>query len=189
MSKLNKAVTIIAKIAEVFMWIGAAFSVVITGLVVTNNQHLMGFFTDAADQSVLATGGFSIMTEGLTSNQLTAAFIVFFITLLITCVLLALVFRNIHLIFDTAAGKTKFSVGETPFQPEIIRMVREIGIFCIAIPIIELLMSIIGTVAIGSDAAEISVTFGGIFIGLVVLCLSQFFTYGAQLQQETDGLV
>ena len=155
--KLNKVVTIIAKIAEVFMWVGAALSLVITIVVAVGHQDLMWLFTDAAEQSVLATGGFSIVTAGLTSGQLTAAFIIFFVT--------------------------------TPFQPAIIRMVREIGIFCIAIPIVELIMSIIGTAIIGSEVAEISVTFGSIFVGLVVLCLSQFFAYGAQLQRDTDGLV
>ena len=188
-SKLNKAVTIIAKIAEVFMWIGAAFSIVITALVATGNQGMMWLFTDAAEQSVLSTGGFTIVTAGLASGQLVAAYIVFFVTFLITCVLMALVFRNIYLSFKTAAGKTKFSEGETPFQPAIIRMVREIGIFCIAIPIVQLIMSIIGTAVIGPDVFEGSVGLFGIFVGLVVLCLAQFFAYGAQLQRDTEGLV
>ncbi len=188
-SKLNKAVTIIAQIAEVFMWVGAALSLVITIVVAVGHQDLMWLFTDAAEQSILATGGFSIVTAGLTGGQLTAAFIIFFITMLITCLLLGMVFRNIQLSFKTAAGKTKFSEGATPFQPAVIRMVREIGIFCIAIPIVELVMSIIGTAIIGFEVAEISVTFGSIFVGLVVLCLSQFFAYGAQLQRDTDGLV
>ena len=187
--KLNKAVMIIAKIAEVFMWIGAALSLATTIVVAAGHPALMALFTDAAEQSILATGGFSIVTAGLTGGQLTAAFIIFFVTMLITCVLLGMVFRNIYLAFKTAAGKTKFSEGETPFQPAIIRMVREIGIYCIAIPIVELVMSIIGTAVIGPDVAEISVTFGSIFVGLVVLCLAQFFAYGAQLQRDTEGLV
>ena len=79
--KLNKVVTIIAKIAEVFMWVGAALSLVITIVVAVGHQDLMWLFTDAAGQSVLATGGFSIVTAGLTSGQLTAAFIIFFVTM------------------------------------------------------------------------------------------------------------
>ena len=29
----------------------------------------------------------------------------------------------------------------------------------------------------------------GVFMGLVVLCLAQYFAYGAQLQEDVDGLV
>lgn len=66
-----------------------------------------------------------------------AAFVSAPIIGIIVCGLMAMVFRTIYLILKTTAGKTKFSNGTTPLQPDNIRMFREIGIFAIAIPIVE----------------------------------------------------
>ena len=68
-------------------------------------------------------------------------------------------------------------------------MIREIGIFSIAIPIVELIMTIIARIALGGAGVESSLNLNGILIGIVVLCLSQFFAYGTQLQEDNDGLV
>ncbi len=51
------------------------------------------------------------------------------------CSLMGMVFRNIYLILRTAKGKTWFAKGDTPFQNDIVRMVREIGIFHIGVPV------------------------------------------------------
>jgi hypothetical protein len=58
----------------------------------------------------------------------------------------------------------------------------------IAIPAVELIMLLIAQFMLG-DAAEVSVQFSSIFFGLVVLAISRFFSYGAELQEDTDGLV
>ena len=39
------------------------------------------------------------------------------------------------------------------------------------------------------DIADGNMNLNGILIGIVVLCLSQFFAYGTQLQEDNDGLV
>ena len=100
-----------------------------------------------------------------------------------------MIFRNVYLIFKTAEGETKFSQGKTPFQKDNIRMVREIGIFCIAIPVVELIVSVIARIVLPVGVVETSVEMTGVFMGLVVLCLSQFFAYGMELQEDVDGLV
>ena len=68
-------------------------------------------------------------------------------------------------------------------------MMREIGIFSIAVPVIGLIMSIIIRPVIGVETAEISVDMGGIFMGLIVLCLTQFFVHGVELEKDVDGLL
>ena len=78
--------------------------------------------------------------------------------------------------------------GATPFQPAVVRMVRQIGWFALAIPAAELLMALVGWMALGAKAA-ITVRPQGISFGLIVLCLSQFFAYGVKLQRDEDGLV
>lgn len=62
---------------------------------------------------------------------------------------MAMVFRNVYLIFRTAKGKTWFAKGDTPFQKDIVRMVREIGIFYLAVPIVSLLMSVVAVLVLG----------------------------------------
>ena len=101
---------------------------------------------------------------------------------IIILVVMAMVFRNLHLIF-------KKSEKGTPFQKDNIRMMKEIGIFSIAVPVIGLIMSIIVRLVMGVETAEISVDMGGIFMGIVVLCLTQYFVHGADLEKDVDGLL
>ena len=188
---MSKAVIIISKIIEIGYWITCAFSVVLIIMTASGNLKALEMI-QLADQNsgeVFSLTGFEISMDGLADGQISTAFIIFSIALLITSALMAMVFRNIYLIFRTARGETKFSKGATPFQPDTVRMVREIGIFCIAAPVVGIIMSIVARIVLGSVALNTSVSIGGVLIGLVVLSLSQFFAYGAELQQDTDGLI
>ena len=188
-NKLNKAVIIISKILEISHWVGCVLVIGIIGVTATGKLSLLKFLTDArVGDETLSTYGFTMEMSDLSNTEAIRAFILFFVTLLIVFALMAMVFRNTYLTFKTAEGKTKFSKGATPFQPDIIRMIREIGIFMIAIPAVEHIMLLIAQFMLG-DAAEVSVQFSSIFFGLVVLAISRFFSYGAELQEDTDGLV
>ena len=68
-------------------------------------------------------------------------------------------------------------------------MIREIGIFCIAIPVINTIISIIAKLALGPDMIETSVEFIIVIFGLVIIALSQFFAYGMELESDVEGLV
>ena len=68
-------------------------------------------------------------------------------------------------------------------------MMKEIGIFAIAVPVIGFIMSIIVRLVTGVETAEISVDMGGIFMGIIVLCLTQYFVHGADLEKDVDGLL
>ena len=190
MKKLNRAVIIISKIVEVFMWVGAGLSLIITLLSAAGKLNLIRFFTDATPGTeLLNSGDFTLRALNAEGQPVAAAFVLFFLTLVFTLALMAMIARNVHLIFKTAEGRTRFSKGETPFQPDIIRMVREIGIFTIAMPVVQFIMFIISRIALGPDMVESGLGMEKIFIGLVVLALSQYFAYGMQLQNEVDGLV
>ena len=191
MKKLNRAIIIISRIIEVFMWVGAALSAVLTGLGAAGKFSAMRFFASVTPQTpVLDAGyGFSLVALDAAGQPMRAAYVLFFLTLVLTFALMAMCARNVHLIFKTSEGLTSFSRGNTPFQPDNIRMVREIGIFVIAIPAVQFIMSIIGRVVLGPDMVESSVGMEKIFLGLVVLALSQFFAYGMKLQDDVDGLL
>lgn len=110
------------------------------------------------------------------------AFIIFAVCGVILFSLMAMIFRNLHLII-------KKSENTTPFQPDNVRMLREIGIFSISIPLVALTFSIIAKIILGVDAVEISVNTDGFIMGIIVLCLTQFFAHGVELENDVDGLV
>ncbi|MBQ2678374.1 MAG: hypothetical protein IJF96_05670 [Firmicutes bacterium] len=189
MSKLNKVVIIVSKIGEVCCWIACAFMIAMIIVTVTGHPSLLDYLSDVRDSSVLSNGGFELVLGDMAPGHTGSAYIIFFITVLITSALMAMIFRNVYLSFKTAEGKTKFSKGKTPFQPDIVRMIRNVGILSIVIPVVEIIMTIVARVILGDAGIESSLNINGILIGIVVLCLSQFFAYGTQLQEDNDGLV
>ncbi len=100
---------------------------------------------------------------------------------------MAMIFRNVYLILKTADGKTWFTEGNTPFQKNIVRMFREIGIFFIAISVMSLISEIFTNIA--ENELNTGFNYLNCFIGLVFLCISQFFNYGTRLERDLDGLV
>ncbi len=65
-------------------------------------------------------------------------------------------------------------------------MFREIGIFFITVAIIGSISSIVVSV-LGDETNDVN--YIGAFIGLVFICISQFFNYGTNLEKDLDGLV
>lgn len=114
-----------------------------------------------------------------------------FVSMIFTMSLMALVFRNLYLILKTITGKNKHAESTSPFQKDIVRRVRELGIFTMAIPVIGIIFQIIiNTVSvINGMSVESFVSVDGFIIGLICICLSQIFSYGTKLEEEVDGLV
>ncbi len=190
MKKLEKAVIVISGICEVFMWVGAILSIVMIVLSSIGRIDLLKYVASVdSTTKELTMGGFSIGVTDAAGNHVSATYVIFSVTMLLTFLLVGMICRNVNLIFKTTAGKTWFSQGNTPFQPDNIRMVREIGIFFIFIPVIQLIMSIIARIVIPFDYIEASVGMQNVFVGLVVIALSQYFAYGMELQNDIDGLV
>ena len=104
---------------------------------------------------------------------------------------MALVFRNINIILRTISGKYKNAESTSPFQIDVVRRVREIGIFAIAIPVVSIILSIVFTTisTLNGLSLETVTSVDGIIIGLVCLSLAQIFTYGTKLEEDVDGLV
>ncbi len=187
---LNRIVKIISQIAEICYWIGSGMVAAILIAMAAGNFDLMSRLSsvDPAAGKDLVAFGFSISTVDAAGKDIWGAYVIFFVTLLIMLVMMAMICRNIYLIFKTTEGKTKFSEGKTPFQPANIRMVREIVIFLIVMPAAGLIMSAVARAALGG-LAECSMDLHFIVVGLVVICLARFFRYGTQLQTDVDGLV
>jgi hypothetical protein len=185
MKKLNTLGKVITKILEVFHWVGVALMIA-TIICSVAAPNLVGYFVgfDAKEccGANLEVYGFEVNAPVVDGKIDTATFVIFGIGSVIILALMAMVFRNLHLIF-------KKSENSTPFQKDNVRMMREIGIFTIAIPVIGFIMSVIARLVMGSDVAEISIDMGGIFMGIVVLCFTQFFAHGVELESDVDGLL
>lgn len=180
--KLGK---VVAKVLEVFHWVAAALMAAAAVCSVAASEKI-GYFVsfDAKDccGAELAVYGFEVHAPVAGGSVDMTVFGLFAIGAVILLALMAMVFRNLHLILRNSetAG---------PFHKDNIRMLREIGIFSIAVPVIGLLMSVVLRLAVGVDTAEISVSQSGVFMGIIVLCLTQCFIYGAKLESDVDGLL
>ena len=185
MKGINKLGKIITKILEVFHWVGAALmtaATVCSAVAPDWVKYFVGFDAKECCGANLDVYGFEVNLPVANGNVDMTAFLIFGIGAVIILVVMAMVFRNLHLIF-------KKSENGTPFQKDNIRMMKEIGIFAIAVPVIGLIMSIIVRLVTGVETAEISIDMGGIFMGIIVLCLTQYFVHGADLEKDVDGLL
>lgn len=185
MKGMNKLGIVIAKILEVFHWVGAALmaaaavcSVAMPGWV----GYFVSFDARECCGANLEVYGFELNAPLVNGSVDSLSFLIFGVGAVLILMVMAMVFRNLHLIF-------KKSESGSPFQKDNIRMLREIGIFAIAVPVIGLIMSVVIRLAAGVEAAEISIDMGGVFMGLIVLCLTRFFIHGAELEKDVDGLL
>ena len=185
MKGLNKLGKVITKNLEVFHWVGVALMIaaVICSIAAPNwIGYFVGFDAKECCGANLEIYGFEINAPVSDGKVDLSSFLIFGIGAIVILAVMAMVFRNLHLIF-------KKSENSTPFQKDNVRMMREIGFFTIAIPVIGFIMSVIARLVMGSDVAEISIDMGGIFMGIVVLCFTQFFAHGVELENDVDGLV
>lgn len=185
MKGINKAGKIITKILEVFHWVGTTLMAAATVCALAAPQWVGYFVSFDAKECCgadLTIYGFEVNAPVINGDVDMTTFFLFGIGAVIILALMAMVFRNLNLIF-------KKSENTTPFQKDNIRMMKEIGIFSIAVPVIGFIMSIIVRLVTGVDTAEINVDMGGIFMGIIVLCLTQYFVHGAKLENDVDGLL
>ncbi len=185
MTKINKLGKVITKILEVFHWVAVAMLIAATICCVAMPNMTEYFVEPKTTGNMVANlevYGFEVITPLVNGEIDTTTFLLFGIGSSIIMAVMAMVFRNLHLIF-------KKSEEASPFCKDNVRMMREIGIFSIAVPVIGFIMSVIIRLVTGVDAAEISVDTSGVFMGIIVLSLTQFFIHGAKLEEDVDGLL
>ena len=185
MKNINKLGTVITKILEVFHWIGAilmAIAGVCSAVAPAWVKYFVGFDAKDCCGVNLEVYGFEVNAPVVNGETDMVSFMLFGIGAVIILVMMAMVFRNLHLIL-------KKSENDTTFHKDTIRKTREIGVLAIAVPVIGLIMSVIIRLVIGVDAVETSIDISGIFMGIIVLCLTQFFVHGAELEEDVEGLL
>lgn len=191
-NKINKTLSVISKITEIIHWIGAGISALMVLISIIDKNFIVECINEeGADFATFDAYGFSVnaLTQSGEINHI--AVTVAFIGIMITFILMALIFRNLDIIMSTISGKYKNAQSTSPFQKDVVKRVREMGIFAIAMPITGFIITAIvtGVSLANGIVSEVSVSLEGIIIGLICLCLSQIFSYGAQLEEEVDGLL
>lgn len=95
----------------------------------------------------------------------------------------SIIFRNIYKVFKNIDDNA------TPFTRENVKLVKYIGIYSIIAPFVGGVMGAIMNLAVKNPNITISLDGTSLFMGFVVLCLSQLFAYGVELEDEVEGLV
>lgn len=176
MKKISKVTMVVSKIMEVCHFVGV---LVMAALLVCSFVIRDAVAEDIANGS-LTVDVYSIMNSSGEVSM--AALRVSMVGGMVVLALMGMVFRNVYLI-------VKKSKDSTPFCRENVRMLKEIGIFSMAVPVLGLIMSVVTTLICGVDKVEISIDMTGFVMGILVFCLMQFFAHGAELEEEVDGLV
>lgn len=189
MQRWSRGISVVSLVGEIgyFVLAAAMAALAVASLVMKDSLGGMIVLSNGGDASI-GTNGFQIAIAGGSGEVLPAAVTVFACAGMATMFCMAMIFRNVRLIFRIARNGGGKKDGESFFSADVIRMVREIGLFCIAVPAAGLAASVAGHLVLGG-ACEASVQMHGIALGFVVLCLSQFFSYGMELEREMEGLV
>ncbi len=139
MSKLNKTIMFGAKIFEIAVWIYLAITLATAIAFIINSPDFLLTKVLQNKETHFAYGffGSSLSVSGEKLIFMRKAYGIIKLTHIASIAFIALISRNIFLIFKTTEGKTKFSKGATPFQPRNIKMIKEIGYFYIAAPLVQ----------------------------------------------------
>lgn len=182
-TKLNAAVKVIAKIVEVMLWIATAVYAGMLVALVVAGAPLVRWVQEGLDSgNLFIVGDPNLLPVASDATVLARGFAVAAIAMVAMLGMMAVVFRNIHLIFST-------SETESPFTKANVQRVRRIGELSIIAPIINTIFMVVVDLVVGSRKVEFFVNMQPIAFGLVVLCLAQFFAYGAELEHDVDGLL
>ena len=183
-SNLRKVTAVLSKVIEVISWFGVAMTIMATiAFTVAKDQIVEAYdkgYLTASNITVSGTANNS--PEWMMNTILDGGAVFVFAPVAIMLVLTALIFRNVFNIF-------KASNEASPFSMENVKRIRNIGFYTIAIPICKVICSIICLAVVKSGNYALSVELSEVVFGLVALCLSQYFAYGAELQKDVDGLL
>ena len=137
-------------------------------------------FMDSKNITFNSPAGYS--TEWLVEVITNGNSFFLFAPVVVVLIFTSLIFRNIYQIF-------KSSNTSSPFSDENTKRIKRIGYYAIAIPASKIVMAIIIGIIARFVSYNVSISLSEIVFGLVALCLSQYFAYGAQLQKDVDGLL
>lgn len=176
---------IVTSILEIFHWVGMAILLVGTVCTLAAPEFVGSCIRVTPIEGYgapIEVYGFQMVLPVTGGNVSMLSLFLFGIGGVLILGLTAMIFRNLYRMMKNAETAS-------PFQKENIRMMREIGWFSMAVPVIGLIMSTVTRLVMGVDAVEISVNLEGFCMGIIILALTQFFIHGARLEEDVEGLL
>ena len=166
----------VSKILEIICWIGVA-ALLFTAVAGIVNPEWM-------TQKLISDSGISMngIEMELNENASLASVVIILLGGVAGFIVLAILFHNLHKVLSTADEGVCF-------RAENITRIERIGWLSITMPVIGFVTSVLAKLFGGPDALEISIDLTGVVMGILVLCLSQFFAHGVKLENDVDGLV
>jgi len=184
MKNINLIAKIITKVLEITYYVATALMACVAfcaAFLPEGLKYFMdvgGLLTDGEASSF----GFSVEVLNKAGKIDYTALCLFAVGSVLIFIVMALIFRNLNFII-------KRSENESPFKEENIKKLKLIGVLSIVIPLIGLIMSAIIRIAAGADFVEISVDQSGVIMGIIILCITQYFAHGVELEKDVDGLL
>ncbi|MBQ9964117.1 MAG: DUF2975 domain-containing protein [Clostridia bacterium] len=181
---IGKAASIMVKILEVGHWVSAVLMAVAGVLSLVAPQWLK-YVMDVESLAVdgkLSAYGLEVIAKVPSGELHTTVLCLFAVGATAIFVLVALIFRWLYLLIKQAEKAT-------PFCAENVSRLKKIGISCIVVPLIGFVMSGIIQLVAGGYYAEVYMDQTGAIMGIIILCLTQYFARGAQLENDVDGLL
>lgn len=176
--KMLKTGKILTKIAEIMGYCGMVLCAVLLIWGLISPDPMM----DAYGEGNVTIYGADIDLEAPDLKHPLAAISVMLLTGVASSALMALTFRR-------ANGIIVKTIDGTPFQACTVKWMKEIGYMAIIAPIVGFVGSLIAFQAGGLPTEAVMLNLDGFIMGILILCLTQVFAYGAELQQDVDGLL
>lgn len=178
-SKLRDITAVFAKIMEVISYIGIVLGVIGIGILLFFSKEVAANYDESIKPNLTASSG-DFNLANLTADNFVSVFVAWGIFFLIVIALTAVMFRDVNKIFKTTNT-------ESPFAPVNVGRIKRIGYIAISFPILKVVFNIVAglflkNVTIGVELSEV-------LFGLIILCLSQYFAYGASLEKDVNGLL
>ena len=176
-SKLRNFTAVFAKVMEVIAWVGTG-AIVLSGIAIAAlKDQILKAYTEASSFQFTTTG---INPGTIDVNTFFPVMIALLIYGLVVGVLLIIMFRNVNLIFKTTNTASPFDISN-------VSRIKNIGYIALALPVCK----IIANIALGfiSKDFTIGVEASEVLFGLIILCLAQYFAYGASLEKDVEGLL
>ena len=184
MKSIVKSARIITKIIEVFHWIGAAMMAA-AGICAVAAPQFVKYFVGITPKECCGAEmnvcGFEVTAPLVNGGVDMKALALFSVGATILLVLMALIFRNLNRMICNAET-------DTPFCTQNIALLKQVGFCSMAIPVVGLVSGLICRLVLG-EGVETSMNLFSFCRGILVLCLTQFFIHGVELEQDVDGLL
>ena len=177
-NKLIRFAIILSRIGKYLMLLAAAGFVILSVIALVRYDYTKEYIFTRYESGTLdlAIGGVHIVSREGAFRA--GAFFVWMLAVACIPLLSAMICKNVGEIFNA----------EQPFCRTNIDKVRDIGIYVLAFPALQVVLPVVMGLFYG-ETISVQLDPSTIFFGLVILALAQFFQYGASLEDDVDGLL